>query len=140
MLYRKVDSSLRMFGENDVKCMGMGYSEKVSQTQGGPLGVTNANPGVSRGAVVKGCFEYLQGTTNHTVTEDNWYYGIFSGRWQYRVLRKHQLLLNYRKSLNQVEVEPKVGFPKLSLSKEHLMDKCFGEQQFEKMAAIHFKA
>lgn len=118
----------------------MGYYEKVSQTQGCPLGVTNSNPGVSWGAVVKGCIEYLQSSTNHTVTEDNGYYGTFSGRWQYRVLRKHHLLLNYRKSLNPVEVELKAGFPKLSLSKEHLMDKCFGEQQFEKVAVIHFKA
>lgn len=45
------------------------------------------------------------GHAHLAVTEHKGYYGIFPGRRQYRALRKQHLVLNYGKSLNQVEVE-----------------------------------
>lgn len=74
----------------------------------------------------------ISGDPLTTVTEDDGYYGIFPGRLQKSILRKEHLLQNYRKFLNQVEVYLQAGFSKLSLSKEHVIDRCFGDSNLGK--------
>ena len=106
VLQRKVDSSLSRFGKHEIKSMGMGVFWEVSR----PRGVHCGSPTRILTRSGEGQHWTSPGHAYCAVTERKGYHGVFPGRRQYSALRKQHLVLNYGKSLNQVEVELKQHF------------------------------